>query len=206
MNQKNLIAYAASFVSFLLDTAKTKNNIKRIILFGSVARDDFTKESDIDLFIDAPEDIEPEVEKTYKLFMMSQTQKLWELKGLTHELSLKIGNLKEWDLRRSVISDGIVLYGRMRETPEEAEPYLLLQLSYKRLSPAQKIRMWRKLYGHQQKVGKKVYRSKGIVEKLKGTRIENGIVIPLHEEKEVLDFLKQHKVSYTLKELWSDAF
>ena len=206
MNQENLIAYAASFVSFLLDTAKVKDKIKRIILFGSVARDDFTKESDIDMFIDTNEDIELSIEKTYKLFMMSQAQKLWELKGLTQELSFKIGNLNEWNLRRSIISDGIVLYGRMRETSEDAEPYLLLQLSYKKLSQSQKLRAWRKLYGHRQKVGKKIYKSNGLVERLNGKRIENGIVMPLHQEKKVLDFLKQHKISYTLHELWSDSF
>ncbi len=62
MNQDTLIAYALDFSSFLIDTAKVTDKIKRIMLFGSVARGDFTKESDIDLFIDTDEEsIEDEI-------------------------------------------------------------------------------------------------------------------------------------------------
>ena len=206
MKQENLIAYAMSFISFLLDTAKIKDSIVRIILFGSVARGDFTKESDIDIFIDTQENIKEEVEKTRRLFMISETQKKWELKGLSQELSLKVSDLNEWKLKRSIISEGIILYGKVKQTPDEAEFYILLQLSYKNLSQREKLKTWRRLYGHQQKVGKRIYKSEGILDKVKGKRIESGLVIPADHEKEIIEFLKRHKVSYTLRELWSDAF
>ena len=205
MKQNNLIAYAASFVSFLIDTMKTKS-IERIMLFGSVARDDFDEESDIDLFIDTKENIEQEVERVHKLFMMSQVRKTWELKGLKHELSLKVGSLNEWRLKRSIISDGILLYGKMREMPENAEYYLLFQPSFQGLPRNRQLRIWRKLYGYQQKVGKKVYKSKSLIESLNGKRIESSILIPAQREKEILEFLRKHRVRYTLHELWSDSF
>ncbi len=51
MNRYELIAYAMDFCSFLLKS-EMANEIKKIILFGSVARGDFDSESDIDIFID----------------------------------------------------------------------------------------------------------------------------------------------------------
>ena len=48
MNYK-LIAYAEDFISFLLEKLnKESDKIKQIILFGSVARDEDSKNSDID--------------------------------------------------------------------------------------------------------------------------------------------------------------
>ena len=61
MKQTNLIAYAAHFVSFVLDHGVLQK-INRIILFGSVARDIFDEESDIDIFIDVIEN-EKKLEK-----------------------------------------------------------------------------------------------------------------------------------------------
>jgi len=46
------IIYASSFVTYLLAHLKNLNNITKIILFGSVARGEATKESDVDLFIE----------------------------------------------------------------------------------------------------------------------------------------------------------
>lgn len=206
MKQENLIAYALHFASFLIGTVKESSRIKRIILFGSVARGDFTKESDIDLFVDTEENIEEEIEKARKLFMMSQAQRAWELKGVSQEVSLKTGNLDEWELKRSIISDGILLYGKAKQTPEDAEFYVLLQLSYRGLSQNQKLKLWRKLYGHRQKIGRKIYASAGLLDKAKGKRIESGILVPVHHEKELREFLRKNKVSYTINELWSDAF
>jgi len=48
----NLISYSIDFVSFLIQKTKSREKIKNIILFGSVARGEADRESDIDLFID----------------------------------------------------------------------------------------------------------------------------------------------------------
>ena len=56
IERKSLIGYAAGFVSFIMDS-RVGEDINRIILFGSVARGDFGKKSDIDLFIDTEKDI-----------------------------------------------------------------------------------------------------------------------------------------------------
>ena len=44
--------YASAFTTYLLNALNESKNIKRIILFGSSARNEATKESDIDIFIE----------------------------------------------------------------------------------------------------------------------------------------------------------
>ena len=48
MKQNKLISLALNFASFLVD----RTMVNSIILFGSVASNNFDKESDIDIFID----------------------------------------------------------------------------------------------------------------------------------------------------------
>ena len=152
LNQ-SLIGYASAFSSFLLDS-KIGGLINKIILFGSTARGEATKESDIDIFVDTLEEHESEVQAILKLFNLSQTNKQWRLKGITQEISLKIGQLKKWKSRREILSSGITLYGKFNELPEKAEYYALIELEeINSRDIAQQVKFWRKLYGYKQKVG-----------------------------------------------------
>ena len=74
MERENLISYAANFVSFLLDE-KIAKHINRIVLFGSVARGNFDKESDIDVFIDTKKEIGNDVQGILSMFNQTETQK-----------------------------------------------------------------------------------------------------------------------------------
>jgi predicted nucleotidyltransferase len=203
MERENLISYAMSFASFLLDERIGKN-IDRIVLFGSVARGDFDMESDIDLFVETKGNIEGKVSETLSLFRHSEIQRKWELKGIKNEISVKVGNIDKWKLKRDILTDGIILYGKLKDIPENTEYYLLLATSFRRFSKSHKVRLWRRLYGYRQKVGRNVYKTEGLVEKLGGKRVESGIIIPVAKKKELLDFLNKEKISYTLNEIWSD--
>ena len=204
MKQNNLIAYATSFVSFVLDDAVSAK-ISRIILFGSVARCTFDEESDIDLFIDTKEDLESEIKRTLYLFQNSDIQKKWDLKGIKNDLSIKTGDLDKWKLKRDIITDGIILYSKFKEIPENAEYYLLITPSFKKFSKSQKVKIWRNLYGYKQKVGKKVYKTEGLLKKLNGKRVENGIIVKMSNKKHIVDFLNKKRVNYTVNEVWSDS-
>ncbi len=205
MKREELIAYACSFVSFLLQSDVAKD-ITRIILFGSIARGDFSKDSDIDLFIDTSKNIEKRAELALSSFLKSETQKKWKLKGLKHELSLKIGDLTSWgSLKRSVISDGILLYGKYKDFPDKIDQYSLLELSFKKHNRRKKVSLWRNLYGYKQKVGKKVYTSKGKIEELGGKRIETGVIVPVNNIRQLIEFLNREKIGYTIREVWSDS-
>lgn len=204
MKRENIIGYAANFASFLLDS-NTALKIDKIILFGSIARGTYDRESDIDIFIDTKENIEQEIKKTLYLFKNSEVQKRWELKGIKKEISIKVGELNKWKLKRDIISDGIILYGKFKEMPENVEYYLLINPSFKKFNKSKNVKIWRKLYGYTQKVGSKVYKTQGILEKLGGKRLENSIVINMKNKKELIDFLNKEKINYKVTEVWSDG-
>ncbi len=207
--QKSLVSYAMSFASFLLDS-KTGDKINKIILFGSVARGDFSKESDIDIFIDTEEDME-EVEeeslRALKLFSGSRAGETWRLKGMKNEISIKVGSLKEWSLRRDVISSGILLYGKYDELLPGLTYYLMVRMDLSNIKTARQMKVWRKLYGYRQKIGRKTYTGKGLLDKAGGIKLGKAVIlIPMERRKEILEFLNKNRVKYTLNELWSDTF
>src|SRR3989344_8710072 len=106
-----LISYAADFVSFLLQNIKDKNRINSIILFGSIARDESDKNSDIDLFIDTNEKIEGEINKIKDKFHDSiKYKKYWALLGIKNEINIVVGELDNWKLKDSMLGNAIVLY------------------------------------------------------------------------------------------------
>src|SRR3989338_7851990 len=112
-----LLAYAVDFTSFLLQKIKQREHIKAIILFGSVARDEDDKQSDVDIFIDIVQKdskIEKECLALVDSFLSSVKYSHYcKLLDVHHEIKLHIGQLYTWkELAPSLISDGIVLYGK----------------------------------------------------------------------------------------------
>ena len=203
MNRSTLIGYATSFASFLLEEAA--EGIDNVILFGSVARGDFDKESDIDIFIDTAKNMERSANKALRLFESSSVHNSWELKGVGNKISLKVGKLKEWSLRRDVISSGILLYGKYTQLPD-ATHYIMVRVDMKGIKPAKQAKAWRRLYGYTQKVGKKAYASGGLVKELGGKKICKGlVVVPMKNSPQLIGFLKKNKVRHTVDELWSDT-
>src|SRR3989344_1446107 len=203
MKRENLISYSANFASFVLDSEHFKD-IDRIILFGSVARGNFDVESDIDIFIDTKKDIEKGIEKLLNLFNESEIHKKWTLRGLKNSVSVKVGDLQKWNLKRDVISDGIILYGKFKDIPEKVEYYLLVKPSFKKFNKSKQVMLWRKLYGYKQRVGKKVYETIGLLNKLNGIRLDSVIIVPVKNKNELLQFLNKEKIPYTVNEIWSD--
>ena len=202
-NKKNkLIAYALDFISFLLE-----NNIipEKAILFGSVVSEEFDKESDIDIFIDINEK-EEKIQRLLTHFEKIKGEN-WRLKGIENQLSLKIGKLEKWpELKRSIQSYGILLYGNYKEVPENMNNYALFLLNFDKLKRAKKVSVWRKMYGYSQKVKSKTYSKAGIVKDLQGKKLERGVLaIPSKNIKKIKDFLNQNKVKFKLIEIWSDS-
>ncbi len=206
MKKHELIAYAMDFCSFLL-RSETGKYIDRIILFGSVARGDFDNESDIDIFIDTDKNIEDTAEKILKSFKKSETNEKWRLKGLKNTISLQSGKIEKWKLYRSVISSGILLYGRFEEMPKGAKYYYMLSLNFSKMDRNKKIRIWRELYGYKQKIGEKSFVSKGLLEKLSGKKLKRSVIaVPIESKDKILDFIKKNEIKYEIFEIWTDSF
>lgn len=201
--RNKLIAYALEFTSFLLESGVEPRNV---ILFGSVATREFDKESDVDIFIDIDKSKNSQIKGILKIFDKTYGEK-WKLKGISNPLSLKIGDLAKWhDLRRSIQSHGIALYGKYSELPEDIMPYILFRLNFSKMPRAKKVRAWRKLYGYAQKIGIKTYEKRGIIKILGGKKLEKSIVLmPSEKAQELRDFLRKNNIGFSVNEIWSDS-
>ena len=199
LNYKNILAYASAFTSFVIQ----KINVEEIILFGSAARKEADKDSDIDLFFNVKNNenetkkiLERELKKFYKSYLYEQ----FSLKEINNPLSIKVGNLEEWKLKRSIINEGVTLYGKYRSLPNNLKGYTLFILK-----PIKNItkrnRIIRKLYGRKEKN----YTSKGRIEKENGKQLSpSSFIIPLEKTHDIINILKKEKIDYSLLEFYSD--
>ncbi|MFA7707708.1 MAG: nucleotidyltransferase domain-containing protein [Candidatus Pacearchaeota archaeon] len=205
MNYK-LIAYAQDFASFLIQNIKRADKIKKIILFGSTSRGEEVKESDIDIFIETEEKQEQEINKIKENFYESiKFKKYWELFGIKNEINLSIGNLKDWgDLNRSIISNGIILYGKYIDKIK-TNPHVLFSISPGK-DRNKNISIWRELYGYTQKVGKKEYIKEGLIKEYQGEKLANGVVIiPIDNSNKLSNFLKNNKFKFKIVPFWMEG-
>jgi len=201
MDRNELISYASDFTSYLILKIK---NIDCVLLYGSVARGDFNEESDVDLFIDSKfKDVKIQVDKLIRDYYKTTRFREWKLKGFRNEFSVVVGNLNslEWkDLKRAMLSEGIILYGKFSGSPEAMEQYSLF--SFENIKPDKKrVAIFRALFGF--RAGNKMFA--GLVEKFEGFRIGKGsILIPISKANELKKYFNDKKVSFKIYDIWSD--
>lgn len=201
LNYKELIGYALSFAGFVLPKIK----VDEIILFGSAARGEAEKESDIDLFFNVKqneETLKKELKKELEKFYKTKISEIWSLKGVKNQIKIEVGNLDEWKLKRSIISDGIVLYGKYKCMPEKTKGFVQFNLKpIKNIAKRNKV--LRKLFGRNEKN----YLSEGILSRINGRKLSSAsFIVPVEKTKEVFDILNPEKIDYSFFEFWSDAF
>lgn len=198
MKRNKLISLAMNFSSFLVGQIE----VSSIILFGSVARNNFDDESDIDIFVECDKKDEKKINIILELYKKTEEYEKFKLDGVKNEISIKSGRLDEWkNLKRSIISGGIVLYGSYHGTPDKLQHKLLFLLNLEGISRTVKIKVWRALYGYKQKVGKKVYISTGKVERKLG---RGGFLVSIQDSQEVINYLKKNKIKYSLLDVWME--
>ena len=188
------------FASFLLENIKIEE-IKNIILFGSVARNEYDKESDIDLFIDISgsekyyKEAVPKIED--KFFKSYRFQNYWALKEIKQPFNVIIGKLNQWkELKNSIISDGIVIYSKFKEIPENIKYSVLF--SFEKIKPESKrVTLHKKLFGY--KKNDKIYG--GILQKYNGIKVGSGsIIVPLEHQKIFHDLFKKLSINVKIIE------
>jgi hypothetical protein len=197
---KPLLPYSIDFISFLLQNTRDKESIERIILFGSVARNEFDKDSDIDLFIDTPdENIKKEIEKCYHDFQNSSKYKnYWKLLGISNEIKFAVGKFDEWkSLQPSILSDGIILYGKFTSPIKEGR-YKTFFI-WENIKPnSKRVLLNKQLFGYM--ANGKFY--SGLLEKYEGEKLGKGIIIvPLKYSSIVHSFFKKNKIAVKIKQV-----
>ncbi len=196
MNQTKLISLASNFVSFLIPRIK----FDKAILYGSVANNTFDKESDIDLFISTDKKNQKKIKQLLELYKKTSEYEKFRLVGIENEISVKCGKLDEWkSLKSSIISNGIMLYGRYNETPEKLNHKVLFITQLINKSKAEKIKIWRRMYGYKQKIGKKTYVSEGIAERKIG---KGAFIVSPENLFGIKEYLNKNKIKYQLIDIW----
>ena len=199
--KKDLKIYASYFASYLLDELEDFSNIKQIILFGSVAKGEAAKESDVDIFIHIDRKSKRLVSRIKKIrqgFYNSREALLFKARGIDNKISLIIGKLSEWKgLEDSIESTGIVLFG----------PYI----SSKTKGRKQVIFHWDRIKKNRGAFLNKIYgfrvrdrRYKGLIEKFNGRRLgKSSIMVPVEFREDVLRLIKKHGVNARIFEVWA---
>lgn len=201
LNYEELVAFASAFVAFVLPKIK----VNKIILFGSVARGEATAESDIDLFFNVEkeedaEEIKEIIKKELIKFQKSKIAEVWHLKGIKNEIRPEVGVLEKWKLKRSLIAEGIQLYGKYKELPEKLKHWTIFNITpIKDIAKRNKI--IRALFGRKEKK----YSTIGMVKKVNGKKLTTlSFAIPIENAKEFIDLLSKEKINYSFFELWTD--
>ena len=195
MNE-NLVAYAMDFASFLLqEMGRNASYIRHVLLFGSAARGDAGKESDIDIFVDvlgAARRVEKKVENiTNKFYSSKKFTEYWRLLGIENEIKCNVGKLDEWkELKPSIVANGMVLYGKY-EGNVKGENMVLMH--WGKVKPESKrVLLSKKLYGYRYK--DREY--EGILGEASGTKLgANCIIIPVSDAQKILDIFKNMGIS-----------
>lgn len=194
--------YASYFAAYLLSNLKNVRDIERIVLYGSAARGEATKESDVDMFIELKKKAkkaENEIREVEKKFYQSREAALFKSKGLDNKFSIKIGELQEWkELYRSIASAGIILYGpyEAKELPSGVKHFIIV--FWEKIGKNRGAFL-NKMYGF--KVKDKHY--KGLLEKFDGKKVgKSCIMIPIQHKNDIFNLLKDYEVKAKVLEVF----
>ncbi|PIN92670.1 hypothetical protein COU61_01400 [Candidatus Pacearchaeota archaeon CG10_big_fil_rev_8_21_14_0_10_35_13] len=176
-----LISYSLDFASFLIQSLDNLESISSIILFGSVAREEADKDSDIDIFIDIVK-IDKKLTKKIegiksKFFDSVKFKKYWKLMGVDNEINIIVDELDNWKLKDSMIGNSIILYQKYSSTISGGDKKALL--SWGSIKPeSRRVTLNKKLFGY--KHYKKHY--PGLLNKFNGSKMStNTIMIPVEQ-------------------------
>jgi len=186
-----------------------------VILYGSAARGELRKDSDIDVL--ALFDVErrpehgPESEEVSRRSVMVQARHdvPWAVSCVLNRAGLEG---LDPDYLAWIAAEGIVLWARtdylirLASGNERLEPYLLIAYDQTPLSDADRVRLHRALFGYQtsKRVGEKTYKSEheGVVQ-FPGQRVGPGVLlVPAHQERAIAAVLDRQGVTYGRTPLW----
>ena len=198
-----LKSYASYFVSYLLSNMKNMDNIEKVILFGSVARGESTKNSDVDLFIDVKKKnkrYEEEIRRIEEKFYQSRENSIFRSKEINNKLNIKIGRLSDWkDIQKSIASTGIIFYGnyQSKTLPSDVNHYVIIFWSKIGINRGAFLN---KLYGV--RMNEKYY--PGMVSSFNGKKLgKSCIMIPIQYKNDIFKLLKDYKVEAKNLEVFS---
>lgn len=203
LNKQTLkaIAYAQNALSFIFLQNEVKDKINSAYLYGSAVRGELSKESDIDIFIDCGPEHEKDVEAMAKsavsMFYSSNDFNKWKIFKFTPRISIQVGQFMRWELKTSILAEGILLYSKKPERlPATRKVLFTLQLPKKKKNY---LNLTRALYGRKEHG----YKEHGFLKEVRGDKIgSNVIIIPKESQQKTMQLLQSRAISYSMKEIW----
>lgn len=195
----NALAYCQNLLSFVFQNKEAADKIDTVYLFGSAVRGELQKNSDIDLFFSCPRQQEGRVKMLVDSgivrFSSSQDYQKWKLLKFTYAFSIQAGDLKEWDLHRSIASEGLLLYGK--KVALQGQRYVLFTISYP-LKKSKYVALRRRLFGRDEPD----YVPSGAVQQLGGKKLSAHVfMLPKEEQSSMMELLGKEQVSFSMKEV-----
>lgn len=194
----NLKAYASYFAYYLL--LNFKEEIDKIILFGSVARGEAGKESDVDIFVELKKNknAEKDIKRIIEDFYKSREALIFKTKGINNRINVIAGKLDDWkELKKSIESNGIILYGKYSYPGKGEKKYGIV--SWDKIG-RNRGAFLNKLYGF----SVKEKRYNGLIENYKGKKLgKSSIMIPVENLDEVMRLLSKYKVNARIIEVYA---
>ena len=200
-----MIKKTDDLIEEIKNVSKKYSEIESVIIFGSVARDQAGKESDLDVCIVLKN-------KNTKSNISNKILDLEEKYDTNINLVFTDYSFKELDRQfiETVLREGITIYGK---TPDvsiqqlELEPYEIIKFDLSNLDQSKKMKIKRLLYGikTKKKYKEKIYTNKqeGLVEKLGGLRIGiASILIPEKKSREIENILRENNVTLRKITIW----
>jgi predicted nucleotidyltransferase len=193
-------SYASTFVSYLLNSLNEPSNIKRIILFGSAARNEATKESDIDIFIETDKKdkkLEQKISKLANEFYTTREFLQFKINEIENKFHIIIGKLDEWkNLKESIESTGIILYGPYISSNIKGKKHIIV---YWENIGKNRGAFLNKLYGFN--IKDKKY--PGLIETSNWKKLgKSSVLIPIEDKNKLFDLIKKYKVSAKIIEIY----
>ncbi|MFH1316797.1 MAG: nucleotidyltransferase domain-containing protein [Candidatus Woesearchaeota archaeon] len=172
--------------------------IKAIILFGSYARKEEDKRSDIDLLIV----LNASNPKKYLKEVIKRISPI----DKDGKISPRLTNLKDYDpsLFQNVFREGKLLFGAVVVDNKKLmlQPFRLVNYDLSKLSNSEKVKISRNVYGYISKKGKKEYTYKGLKDGEGVILYSNSTVLIPESKIGFIDYLKREKVPFKEKKVW----
>ncbi len=178
-------------------------SIEAIILFGSLAREDFDKRSDIDLMI-----VIKEEQPTNYSPIISRI--ITELKP-HREIRTILTNMNDYDedYYQNVIREGKVFFGKLLLTPDNIalQPFFLISYDLSGRPNSLQVRISKKVHGYTSKKildGKeKIYKYSGLKD-IEGAKLvsKSALILPSNKGLEFINELNQLKITNKNFKIW----
>ena len=194
------VSYAENALSFLFLDPMLLSYIDTIYLYGSAARGELTETSDIDFFISCLPEKEKEIEGAAKAafsrFASSLDYDKWKRLGFTFPFSVHAGDFQQWELRNSILADGLLLYSKNISSLSGVRSILFIFELPK--NKKKYLHFIRTFFGRKEKG----YKEHGVLHELQGAKISaTAVLVPKEHMQTVTEFFIKEKIFYSFKEV-----